>query len=55
MSSAPQYEFTQEQNTLVGSLASTMRFVGAFSVAFGVIELLNGKTVPDVAGAQEPR
>ena len=40
MSSSPQYEFTQEQNTLVGRLASTMRFVGAFSVAFGVVGLL---------------
>ena len=40
MSSSPQYEFTQEQNTLVGSLASKMRFVGAFSIAFGLIGLL---------------
>src|SRR4051812_49123592 len=40
MSSSPQYEFTQEQNTLVGSLASKMRVVGAFSVALGVVGLL---------------
>ena len=40
MSSSPQYEFTQEQNTLVGSLAGKMRFVSAFSVAFGVVGLL---------------
>jgi hypothetical protein len=40
MSSSPQYEFTQEQNTLVGSLASKMRFVGAFAVALGVVGLL---------------
>lgn len=40
MSSSPQYEFTQEQNTLVSSLAGKMRFVGLFSVIFGVIGLL---------------
>jgi len=40
MSSPPQYEFTQEQNTLIGGLAGKMRFVGAFSVAFGVVGLL---------------
>src|SRR3954469_1856865 len=40
MSSSPQYEFTPEQNTLVGSLASKMRFVGAFSSALGLVGLL---------------
>ena len=40
MSSSAQYEFSPEQNTLVGSLASKMRVVGAFSVAFGVVGLL---------------
>src|SRR5690349_19847528 len=40
MSSSPQYEFTQEQNTIIGSLASKMRFVGAFSVALGLVGLL---------------
>jgi hypothetical protein len=40
MSTGAQYEFTQQQNTEIGSLAGKMRFVGVFSVAFGVIALL---------------
>ncbi len=41
MSSAPsQYEFTQDQNKLLGSLAGKMRFVGLFAVVLGVINLL---------------
>src|SRR5688572_8581456 len=41
MSSAqPQYEFTQEQNALIGSLAGKMRFVGLFAVILGVFSLL---------------
>jgi hypothetical protein len=35
-----QYEFTQEQNTQISSLAGKMRFVGLFSIIFGVIGLL---------------
>src|SRR5437773_11777815 len=40
MSTGAQYEFTQQQNTEIGNLAGKMRFVGVFSVAFGVIALL---------------
>lgn len=40
MSSSGQYEFTRDQNTLVSSLSGKMRFVGLFSVIFGVIGLL---------------
>jgi hypothetical protein len=38
--SPPQYEFTQEQNALIGSLASKMRFVGLFFVVVGLINVL---------------
>jgi hypothetical protein len=38
--SSPQYEFTQEQNALIGSLASKMRFVGLFFVVVGVLNVL---------------
>jgi hypothetical protein len=37
--SPPQYEFSQEQNTLIGSLASKMRFVGLFFEIVGVINV----------------
>lgn len=40
MSVGRQYEFTQEQNTLIGSLASKMGVVGLFLVIVGVIQLL---------------
>jgi hypothetical protein len=35
-----QYEFTQQQNSLIGSLASKMRFVGLFCVVVGLINLV---------------
>jgi hypothetical protein len=35
-----QYEFTSEQNTLIGGLGSKMRFVGLFAIVLGVINLL---------------
>jgi hypothetical protein len=35
----PQYEFSQEQNALIGSLASKMRFVGLFFVVLGLINV----------------
>jgi hypothetical protein len=35
-----QYEFTSEQNTLIGGLANKMRFVGLFAVVLGVVNLL---------------
>jgi hypothetical protein len=38
--SPPQYEFTQEQNALIGSLAAKMRFVGLFFVIVGVINVI---------------
>jgi hypothetical protein len=38
--SPPQYEFSQEQNALIGSLASKMRFVGLFFEVVGVINVL---------------
>ena len=38
--SAAGYEFTDDQNKLIGSLAGKMRFVGLFAVVLGVINLL---------------
>jgi len=35
-----QYEFTEQQNKQVGDLAGKMRFVGLFSVLFGLFALL---------------
>jgi hypothetical protein len=40
MSASGQYEFTEEQNKQIGSLAGKMRFVGLFSVLFGLFALL---------------
>jgi hypothetical protein len=40
MSSTLQYEFTEQQNIQIKDLAGKMRFVGLFSVAFGVIALI---------------
>lgn len=40
MSSLPQYEFTHEQNEALADLAGKMRFVGFFSVLFGLLGLL---------------
>lgn len=40
MSTGGQYEFTQQQNTEIGSLAGKMKFIGFFSVAFGALALL---------------
>jgi hypothetical protein len=37
---APQYEFTEEQNRLLGSLAGRMSFVGLFCVVVGVSNIL---------------
>lgn len=37
---ASNYEFTTEQNQVIGSLASKMRFVGLFAVVVGVINLI---------------
>jgi hypothetical protein len=34
------YEFTEDQNRLIGSLAGKMRFVGLFAVVLGVINLI---------------
>jgi hypothetical protein len=36
----PQYEFNNEENQLIGSLAGKMRFVGLFAVILGVINLI---------------
>jgi hypothetical protein len=38
--SAPGYEFSSDQNKLIGSLAAKMRFVGLFAVMLGVVNLL---------------
>jgi hypothetical protein len=40
MSTSAQYEFTEDQNKQIGSLAGSMRFVGLFSVIYGVVALL---------------
>src|SRR5262245_65682706 len=39
-SGSPQYEFTREQNTLIGSLAHKMRWVGLFFVVVGLLDLI---------------
>src|SRR5262245_53873477 len=40
MSTEKQYEFSQEQNQLIGSLASKMSVVGLFANIVGVINIL---------------
>ena len=40
MSTTPQYEFSQQENSRIRDLAGKMRFVGFFSAAFGVIALI---------------
>src|SRR6516162_1109121 len=40
MPTSAQYEFTEDQNKQIGSLAGSMRFVGLFSVIFAVLALL---------------
>jgi hypothetical protein len=37
----PQYEFTVEQNRVIGDLAGKMRFVGLFLILGGVLECLS--------------
>lgn len=37
-----EYEFTEEENVLVGSLAKKMKFVGIFGIIFGVLEIIQG-------------
>ena len=37
-----QYEFSEEENIIVGSLAKKMKFVGIFGIIFGVLEILQG-------------
>ncbi len=37
-----EYEFTEEENVLVGSLAKKMKFVGIFGIVFGVLEIIQG-------------
>jgi hypothetical protein len=38
--STPRYEFTDEQNQLIGSLAGKMKFVGFFAILAGVLNLI---------------
>ena len=40
MATAAQYEFTEDQNRQIRGLAGSMRFVGLFSVLFGLFALL---------------
>jgi hypothetical protein len=40
MSTGRQYEFSQDENVLIGSLASKMSFVGLFANIVGVINIL---------------
>ncbi len=40
MSIPSEYEFTKEQNHVIGDLASKMRYVGFFSVLFGLFALI---------------
>jgi hypothetical protein len=43
-----QYEFSQSQNELILDLATKMRFVAYFSVAFGVLSVIGGLIEFDV-------
>lgn len=38
--SAPEYEFTSDQNKLIGGLAGKMRFVGLLAVIMGVLTII---------------
>ncbi len=40
MTTSAQYEFTEEQDKQFRALAQSMRFVGLFSIMFGVVALL---------------
>jgi hypothetical protein len=40
MSTQRQYEFTEDQNTLIGSLAAKMSLVGLFLAVVGVIQII---------------
>jgi hypothetical protein len=40
MSTSTEYEFTEDQNRQISSLAGSMRFVGLLSVIYGVVALL---------------
>jgi hypothetical protein len=40
MSTQRQYEFSQDENVLIGSLSSKMSLVGMFLAAFGVLNLI---------------
>lgn len=44
-----QYEFNPPQNELISDLATKMRFVAYFSVAFGVLSVIGGLVEFDVA------
>ena len=44
-----QYEFNSSQNELISDLATKMRFVAYFSVAFGVLSAIGGLIQFDVA------
>jgi hypothetical protein len=44
-----QYEFNPSQNELISDLATKMRFVAYFSVAFGVLSAITGLIQFDVA------
>jgi len=37
-----EYEFNESQNELIGSLASTMNFVGYFLIAIGIVAAISG-------------
>lgn len=37
-----EYEFTEEENVVVGDLANKMKFVGIFEIILGVIQILGG-------------
>jgi len=42
MEQQPQYEFSEKENLLVGSLSKKMRFVGMVGIVFGIIEVISG-------------
>jgi magnesium-transporting ATPase (P-type) len=43
--SSGNYEFTSQQNDMIGSLAGKMKFVGLFALVFGVLYLLSAVLV----------
>ena len=42
MEEQSQYEFSEKENILVGSLSKKMRYVGIIGIVFGILEIISG-------------